>query len=101
MIGNPIRQAAEALAEVVNAEGTLRARRERLIADLTASIIGQHNPETGKPHSATSAREAAKALPSVLELGEKILDAECAIIRRRGEYEAARIEAWARVEEPA
>lgn len=101
MSSHTIKEAAAAVAAAVRAEATLRAQRETTLAELTASIIGQHNPETGKPHSATSAREAAKALGAVQELNERILDAECAVILARGDYEAARIDAWLAVREVA
>lgn len=101
MIANAIRETATALAAAVRTEGTLRANREALLAELTASLIGQPNSETGKPHSATSAREAARQLPQVSELNDDILDAEGVAILARGEYEAARVEAWALVREVA
>lgn len=73
MSSHTIREAAAAVAAAVRAEAMLRAKRETTLAELTASIIGQHNPETGKPHSATSAKEAAKQLSAVTELNEQIL----------------------------
>lgn len=96
-----IKEAAAAVAAAVRAEAMLRSHRETLVAELAASMLGQHNPETGKPHSATSAKEAAKQLPSVQELNDRILDAECDTILARGDYEAARVEAWSAVREVA
>ena len=56
--------------------------------------MGTPNAETGKPHSATSAREAARNAPAVVAQRVALLTAERETILARARYEAARIAAW-------
>lgn len=101
MTADAIRVAALVLADAVQAEARLRFARETTEAEIAASLLGQPNPATGKPHSATSAAEAAKQTTEVLTMRERLLELERVTILARGNYEAARVEAWALVREVA
>lgn len=96
-----IRSAARAYAEATRNEAAVRMDRERMEAEIAASLIGSDNPATGKAHSASSSKEAAKDTPEVQALRALVVEAEVATIIARGEYEAARVGAWLAVGVPA
>src|SRR5690349_16497078 len=83
-----IEQAAQAVTDAIAAENdAIRVRDEHKDA-LVNALIGNENPITKKPHSATSAAEAAEKDGTY-----RTLDG----LRKRAE--AARIIAWAKYEQ--
>lgn len=88
-----VRRAAQRHVEAIRAAAKARADRDALLGELVASIVGQPNPMTNKPHSATSATEAAKELPAYVEAQGKVLDADCRIVLAVAEYDAAKLTA--------
>lgn len=93
-------ETATVYADAVTHEARLRMQRDDTESTIAASLLGQPNPATNKPHSASSAAEAAKATPEVLALREQIIEAERRVILTRARYECARLSAWAVVRLP-
>lgn len=92
-----IEDTADAYADAVYDEAKQRAYITETEGEISASLLGQDNPATGKPHSASSAEKAAKETPEVKRLRMELLDAERLTIQRKARYECARIAAWASV----
>ena len=92
---------ALALADAVSAEAYARIHRDEVEAQIAASLIGNTNPETNKPHSRTSAQAAAAESDEAKAARLAIIAAERETIMARARYEAARIAAWAEVREVA
>ncbi len=90
---------ALALADAVSVEAYARINRDEIEAQIAASLIGTPNPETGKPHSATSARAAAASTDEAKAAHVAIIAAERETIMARAHYEQARISAWAGLHE--
>ena len=88
-----VERTAVALADAMRAEATLRLERAEHEAALTASLLGNPNPETGKPHSITSAQLWAAQDETTLRLRREITDAEAEVIVRRGQHRAADLRA--------
>ena len=92
-----LEDAAHAYADAKHDEATQQMHITETEAEIAASLLGSDNPATGKPHSASSAKEAAKETPEVKRLKRELLEAERCTIHRRAAYECARIAAWAQV----
>lgn len=88
-----VEQAAGKLADAMAREAAKRAEKAEHEAAVVASLIGSPNPMTNKPHSASSATEAAGQDEGTVALRREIADAECAVVRARGEYEATKYRA--------
>lgn len=92
-----LRNAADAMADAVYDEGLERLAVGEYEAEIATSLMGQLNPATNKPHSASSAKDSAKDMPEVRQRKAQLLDAERRTIMARAGYECARIAAWASV----
>jgi hypothetical protein len=79
--------AANAVCDAVRNETAARATRDEFLDAITNSLLGQPNPMTEKPHSATSAEKAGKSSDEYKRMDALVQDAEC-----------ARILAWALLE---
>ena len=90
---HPIMDAAVHFADCVEAEHRVAIDYEETVAAITASLLGNPNPETGKPHSRTSAEDAAKQTEQVRTIRLRKIEAERSTILARAKYEVAKITA--------
>jgi hypothetical protein len=85
--------AAVALADAVEREALLEGERPALRARLAALLVGTPNGATQKPHSASSAGDAAALHPEYLSLGAVIASATRAKVIASGAYACATLRA--------
>lgn len=85
---------AQDYADAQHLEAKLRIAKEETEGEIAASLLGNENPATNKPHSATSAKEAAKESPTIKQMRLEIMTAERETILAHARYEAALIAAW-------
>jgi hypothetical protein len=74
-------------------EQTLEAERPLLKAGIAARLLGTENPQTGKPHSASSADGAAALDEEYVGHCAAIVEATRTKLIAQGAYEAARLRA--------
>ena len=88
-----VEDAARALADAVQVEQRLEAGHALLKAAVAQSLLGQPNPQTGKPHSASSAGDAAQLSEAVTLHRQEVINAVRAKIIAQGAYEGAKLRA--------
>jgi hypothetical protein len=84
---------AEAVTGAITAENDAIRERDDHRDALVNGLIGNANPMTNKPHSATSAADAAGKDESFLALDAKRKGAECERIMAWARFEAAKLRA--------
>lgn len=89
-----VQAAGEALAVAIEREELAMIEASELGDELTAILLRQDNPTTGKPHSATSAEKAAKELPEYRDAQRRIVQAKRAHQTAWTRYEVAKLNAW-------
>ncbi len=98
---DPIGETAKDYADAVEQEYITRRELMRTEAEIVASLIGQPNPMTGKPHSASSASEYAKTCDTIMDIKDRVQMRELNTIRAKAQYEMARVRAWLSVGVPS
>lgn len=83
-----IERAAFRLASEVRTEARRRETRDARLDFMVNQLIGQPNPLTEKPHSATSAEKAVKDTDEYKALNTAVIDGEMGRILALGKYEA-------------
>lgn len=56
----------ETYANLLRTEMDAEAKRHVILADIVTGLLGTTNPATGRPHSASSAEDAARVHPDYL-----------------------------------
>jgi uncharacterized protein YajQ (UPF0234 family) len=85
-----IEQAAERLALATKTEMELEDFRPILKSQAIRRLMATENPETGKPHSASSAEKVVEVDAEYAAHRRDQYNAVVETIRARGEYEAAK-----------
>lgn len=88
-----IENAAVNVAFAIRAETAARDERDDFLEALVNALVGQPNPMTEKPHSATSAEKAAKCSEDYRAKETAVLNAECKRILAWADYERAKLNA--------
>jgi hypothetical protein len=89
-----VEEAGRVYADALAAEEQASIEASELADQLTASLLGNDNPATGKPHSATSAEKAAKESDQYRDAQRRIVAAKRAHVLARVGYEVAKLNAW-------
>lgn len=77
------------IAFAIRAEWQARQDRDALLDRMTNQLIGQPNPLTEKPHSATSAEKAVKDTDAYREAAMNVLNAEAGRVLAISDYDRA------------
>ena len=93
-----VEAAAAALGDARTREQALEDDRPAAKSAATLRLIGTLNPETGKPHSASSAKDVVETDPEYAEYRRQQRAAVMATEMARGAYEAAKLRAKLAVE---
>lgn len=88
-----IEPAAREITVALEAEHATRAARDAEREAIVNALLGNLNPMTNKPHSATSAGAAADADPTILALEQTKRAAESERIMAWARYESTRLRA--------
>lgn len=88
-----IENAAVNVCFALRAERQAVDDRDELLITLRNQLIGQPNPVTNKPHSATSAEESVKLTEQYKAADAERIMAECKHIMALADYERAKLNA--------
>lgn len=94
MLLSGVFHAAKGVADAEQALAELSIEKQEHEAALINSYLGSTNPATNKPHSATSAKEAANDHESMMDLRRRRVELERAVTLAKAAHECARLRAW-------